>query len=366
MDMVWLIDTYGEPQTAALIGFGLALAFGFIAERSGFCTRSALLEILSGKLKSALPLWLLAFATAILLVQFAIYSQTISVGETRFFSTAQSLSGALIGGALFGVGMALARGCSSRLMILGATGNLRALTTVAVMAGVAWATYQGFLTGARDSIGSLASTAQIGGNDLVSLLGLGKNGGLAIALTVFAIAVFFAAKTRLTSLKTIAGVAIGAIIAAGWVLTHSLSTQVFEPVQAESLSFIRPSANAINLIASGADESFISLDTGLFFGIFLGALISSLAFGGFRLRTFGEKDTPHFLRYLAGGALMGFGGILAVGCTIGAGFTGGSVLAISSLLGLASMMSFSAITDYALQRQSRQVSNSAPAILPAE
>jgi hypothetical protein len=240
------------------------------------------------------------------------------------------------------------------------------MATVAVMCATAWATYQGFLTGVRDYVGSIASTAQIGGNDLVALLGFGKSGGPVIGTGLFVIAVLIAAKARLSVAKSIGGFSIGCIIAAGWVFTFALSTQVFEPIQTESLSFVRPSANAINLAISGGEEQNLSLDTGLFFGIFVGALISSLAFQSFKLRTFGEPGSAHILRYLFGGILMGFGGIVAVGCTIGAGFTGGSVLAISSLLGLVSMMISCGLTDHVLNMRPKADWSSSKGIMPAE
>jgi hypothetical protein len=44
------------------------------------------------------------------------------------------------------------------------------------------------------------------------------------------------------------------------------------------------------------------------------------------------------LRHLAGGALMGSGGVLALGCTIGQGITGISTLALGSLLAVLSIM----------------------------
>ena len=43
------------------------------------------------------------------------------------------------------------------------------------------------------------------------------------------------------------------------------------------------------------------------------------------------------LRHLAGGALMGTGGVLALGCTIGQGITGLSTLAFGSLLAFLSI-----------------------------
>ena len=97
--------------------------------------------------------------------------------------------------------------------------------------------------------------------------------------------------------------------------------------------------------------------------VILGAFVASLLFREFRIATFAEPGTPSILRYTAGAALMGFGGILAVGCTIGAGFTGGSVLAVSSLVGLASMLAGGAITDILVDRPraSRDASTAVPA-----
>lgn len=364
MDFVPFIDAIGEPATVALAGFVLALAFGFLAERSGFCTRSAILEIIDRKAATALPVWLLALGVAIFLTQLSIYNGWIAAGESRFFRTPQSLSGAAIGGALFGIGMALARGCTSRLMVLGASGNLRALATAGVIALVALATYQGFLVPLRDGLGGLANTGLLGGNDVAQLLE-NSNAGLAIGGAVLAAAAITALRSRVSAWKAAGGALIGALITGGWYATYQLSSQVFDPIEIESLSFSRPSANAVNYLASGGAQEYLSLDTGMIAGLLLGAFAASLVFRSFKLRRFGETGTPHFVRYLAGGALMGFGGILAVGCTVGAGFTGGSVLAVSSLLGLAAMMSFCAATDLILRRaEGRTAEKTVPA--PAE
>ncbi|MBU3748725.1 MAG: YeeE/YedE family protein, partial [Burkholderiaceae bacterium] len=43
-------------------------------------------------------------------------------------------------------------------------------------------------------------------------------------------------------------------------------------------------------------------------------------------------------RYLLGGALMGFGGVLAMGCSIGQGLTGASTLSVGSLITLFSLL----------------------------
>src|SRR5690606_17207702 len=132
-------------------------------------------------------------------------------------------------------------------------------------------------------------------------------------------------------------------VAGGWWFTWQLSSQVFDPIQVESLSFIRPFATTL-MLAIG-HLATVGLDQGLLIGVGVGAALAALLSGEFRIATFSEPGAPSIFRYAAGAALMGFGGILAVGCTVGAGLTGGSVLALSSLLALCFMALGAAATD---------------------
>jgi uncharacterized membrane protein YedE/YeeE len=362
MDLVPLIDLIGEPQTALAGGLVLGLAFGVFAQRSRFCTRSAVLSAMGeGDLKP-LATWAAGFAAAIFAVQLLLGGDLINVDETRFFSTAQSLSGAILGGLLFGVGMVLARGCVSRLMVLGASGNLRGVFSIVLVAVTALATYSGVLVPLRDEVGGLWSTASIGGNDLLAHAGLDRSAGIGLGAVLAGIALAISAKAKLSVWRLFGGAAIGLTVAAGWYFTWQLSTQVFEPIQAESLSFIRPLATTGELaLGSG----FAGLDQGILIGAVLGAFVAAMVSGEFRIVTFSEPGSPSVWRYAAGSVLMGFGGILAVGCTIGAGLTGGSVLAVSSLTGLASMIAGGALTQFALKALSVDRPGAA-AIMPAE
>ncbi|MFP1633087.1 YeeE/YedE thiosulfate transporter family protein [Zhengella sp. ZM62] len=340
IDLVPLIDTIGENGAALAGGAVLGLVFGIAAQRSAFCTRSAVTGLFTSDRRAA-AVWLAGFAAAIVAVQWLIGNGSVDVAETRFFSTAQSLSGALIGGGLFGLGMVLARGCVSRHLVLAAGGNIRALVTTLVIAGTGLATYSGFLVPARDAIGGLWNTAAIGGNDLLAHAGLGQGAGIAIGAALAIAALALAIAARASAWRILGGVAVGLAVAGGWYFTYTLSLQVFEPIQAESLSFIRPLATTGEL-ATGAAEGF-GLDQGVLIGTLAGAFLAAVAFGEFRLSGFRDTGAAAAWRYPAGGALMGFGGILAVGCTIGAGFTGGAVLAVSALAGLGAMVASAAL-----------------------
>jgi uncharacterized protein len=71
-------------------------------------------------------------------------------------------------------------------------------------------------------------------------------------------------------------------------------------------------------------------------GMMVGALGTALA-----KRTFsweGFASVEDLGNHIAGGILMGFGGVTALGCTIGQGLTGISTLAVGSMLALAAII----------------------------
>jgi len=78
----------------------------------------------------------------------------------------------------------------------------------------------------------------------------------------------------------------------------------------------------------------------LVLGIVVGALISSLLSGGFRIEmvpqiwedTFGSSQILRFSGALIGGILLGFGARMAGGCTSGHGISGTSQLSVGSWL----------------------------------
>ena len=134
-----------------------------------------------------------------------------------------------------------------------APAGLRALAAVAAIALAALATYQGFLVPFRDAAGGIVNTSALGGNEIGQLLS-NSYAGLFIGGVVLFAAAFTALRSRLSAWKSVGGVLIGTLITAAWYVTHQLSEQVFDPIEIESLSFSRPSANAINYVASGGAE----------------------------------------------------------------------------------------------------------------
>ena len=140
-----LIERFGENGTLVLAGLVIGLAFGFLAQRSRFCLRSAVIEFARNQAGGKLTVWLFAFASAVLATQLLVLAGAFDARDARQIASRGSLSGAAIGGALFGSGMILVRGGSSRLLVLAAQGKLRSMISglvFAVTAQAAWTSAQ--------------------------------------------------------------------------------------------------------------------------------------------------------------------------------------------------------------------------------
>ncbi|MFZ9758365.1 MAG: YeeE/YedE family protein [Burkholderiaceae bacterium] len=149
-----LLELYGDPLILSVGGLFIGGLFGFFAQRSRFCLRAAVVEFWHRKFGEKLSVWLLAFSSAVILVQIMVLSGFLDKGSARQISATGSLSGALVGGILFGLGMILTRGCASRLLVLSANGNLRALLSGLIFAVTAQASLAGVLSPVRTEISS--------------------------------------------------------------------------------------------------------------------------------------------------------------------------------------------------------------------
>lgn len=347
MDLTALMDRLGEGPTAALGGFVIGGLFGAFGQRSRFCLRAAVIEFARGSVGLKIAVWVLAFSVAVFGVQALIVAGVLDVSEARQLAGAASLSGALLGGAMFGVGMVLVRGCASRLLILSANGNLRALLSGLIFAVTAQATLRGALSPVRDALAGLWVVTDADSKHLLAVLGMGREAGVAMGLVFLICAVLIALRCRLRVWSWIGAIGVGSMVVCGWVFTYSLSTRAFTPTGVESMSFTGPSADTLMLALTPLEtlDFDVGLVPGVFFGSFLAALIAR------ELKLEGFQGGAHMRRYIIGAVLMGFGGMLAGGCAVGAGVSGGSVFALVSWLALSAMWAAAAATDYVVDRR---------------
>ncbi|MBC8242479.1 MAG: YeeE/YedE family protein [Alphaproteobacteria bacterium] len=348
MDLTWILDPLGPTATVSLGGLLIGLAFGATAQQSRFCLRAAVVEFARGAIGSKVSIWLLAFSGAVFATQLFLHWDILDVRDARQLAPQTSLSGAIIGGLMFGCGMVLARGCSSRLLVLSATGNLRALLSGLVFAVSAQAAYRGILAPARTMLSELWV---VDGRGLINALpDMGNvEATLVLAIAFILGALFFAWHNRLSRRVWLTALGAGGTVAIGWLLTYTLSYQSFDPVSVESITFTGPSADTLMIFLDPASTA-LDFDVGLVPGVFLGSFLAAYMTNELKLEGF--EGGPAMRRYLAGAAIMGFSGMLAGGCAVGAGITGGSVFSLPAWVALSGMWVGAGVTDYLLDRES--------------
>ncbi|NOE27260.1 YeeE/YedE family protein [Ruegeria sp. HKCCD6157] len=324
-----LIDLLGDPGTLAFAGVLVGILFGVTAQKSHFCLRASTVEVAEGKFGPRLAVWLIAFTAALTLVQALVSLELLDLSEARAIASTGSLSGAIIGGAMFGIGMVLARGCASRLLVLASCGNLRALVTGLILTLVAQAAYTGVLSPAREAISGLWTISGGAERDLAEIMGFPPSVYSAVAAIGFVLSIVFALHRKVAPAKIVTAAGVGGAVALGWFMTFSIALASFEVVPVSSVTFTGPATDT--LMALVAERNVVlSFGIGLVPGVAIGAAGSAIISGEWRIERFGS-DTP-MERYLVGAVLMGFGAMLAGGCAVGAGLSGGSALSLTAWL----------------------------------
>ncbi len=352
-----LFDHLGEAGTITAIGMALGLLFGFAAQRSRFCLRSAVIEFARDTHEGKLTVWLFAFATALTLTQAFVLAGWLDVTTARQIAARGSLSGAAVGGALFGIGMVLARGCASRLLVLAAQGNLRALLCGLVFAVTGQAALSGLLSPLRLAISQWWTVEGGTARDLIASTGIGHVGALLFGAVWLAGAFVWGRRQRVPAVRAIAAVGAGTAVALGWLLTWQVSHRAFDVVPIQSLSFTGPSSDALMFVLSPPGRPW-KFDLGLVPGVFAGSFLAAALFRELKLEGF--QGGQSMRRYIVGAVLMGFGGMLAGGCAVGAGISGASVFTVTAWITLSTMWAGAALTDALLDRRGETVLRAQP------
>ncbi|MCU0967449.1 MAG: YeeE/YedE family protein [Rubrivivax sp.] len=348
MGLETLVERHGEHALLLAAGLAIGIAFGFLAQRSRFCLRSAVIEFARNTTGGKLTVWLFAFATAVMATQALAWAGVLDTSQSRQIASRGSLSGAAVGGALFGIGMILARGCASRLLVLAAQGNLRSVLSGLVFAVTALAAWTGVLAPLRLAISEWWTIDGGGARDLIARTGIGHGGALIFGAVWLAAAVFWARRQKVPTWGWAGAVGVGLAVAAAWWVTYAVASASFEPVGVQSLTFAGPSAEVLSRVLVASDKP-AGFDIGLVPGVVIGSFVAAALFGELRLEGF--EGALGMRRYLIGAVLMGFGAMTAGGCAVGAGLSGASVFTATAWVTLFSMWGAAALTDRLLDQR---------------
>jgi len=341
--------------TVLILAFLLGAAFGAVSQKTHFCTMGAVADIINMDDWSRMRMWLLAIAVAILGSAALHAAGLVDLGKTIYRGSSVAWLSHGVGGFLFGIGMVLASGCGARTLTRIGAGNLKSLVVFLVLGLTAAITLRGILGVLRTETLDRATIVFANGSDLPALLaaaGLAPQTALAAAALAIGgglLAFCLARRDFLTVDNLLGGIMIGAIVVAGWYVSGHLGYLAEDPEtlqeafvatnsgRMESLSFVAPQAYTLELLMLWSDSSRkLSFGIALALGVVAGSTVWALLSRQFRWEGF--RDVADLARHLAGGALMGFGGVTAMGCTIGQGISGVSTLALGSLLTLAAIV----------------------------
>ncbi|MEO7937184.1 MAG: YeeE/YedE family protein [Burkholderiaceae bacterium] len=351
------LDELHRLTTAVLASaFAAAVVFGAIAQRTHFCTMGAIADIVNMGDWSRMRMWVLAVAVAVLGFNTMVALEWVQAGNSLYAGPRLSWLSLLCGGLMFGFGMVLASGCGSKNLVRAGAGNLKAWVVLLVLGLSAFATLKGITAVLR-----VATVDRIGvdlpsGQDLPHLLS-GVT-GLAVPTLAGWLGLLVAALLLAWVLRTapgrnatvwLGGAGIGGVIVVMWWISGRLGfvaehAQTLEPTflatnshNMESMSMVAPVGFALDWLLFFSDQSkTLTIGIVSMAGVVVGSALMALASREFRWEGFANvEDTAN---HLAGGVLMGVGGVSALGCTIGQGLSGISTLSLGSMLAIAAIV----------------------------
>ncbi|WP_435140654.1 YeeE/YedE family protein [Pseudopelagicola sp. nBUS_19] len=325
-----MLDFLGEANTVALIGLCGGVLLGLAARIGRFCTLGAIEDLLYSSDDRRMRMWGIAIGVAVIGTHIAIASDAIAADETAYLDRVWNPVSTIVGGLIFGYGMALSGNCGYGALARLGGGDIRAFVIVIVLGLSAYFVMSGPLAHLRIwlfPVETDATTPQGFAQLLEIKFGLPPLfTGLGMGFAILTLAL--SSKKMLNSPKMIGwGVVVGCVVVSGWIGTYWVASVGFGNEPVETHSFAAPIGDTI-YYAMTASGNLLSFSVGSVVGVVLGALFGSIRKGHFRWEA---CDDPRELkRQMFGAALMGPGAILAVGCSVGQGLSAFSVLAFSA------------------------------------
>ena len=343
-------------HTVLWAAFAASCLFGFIAQRTQFCTMGAVSDIVNMGSWTRMRMWGMAVGVAMIGFYGMGWLGWIDTGKTIYSSGRIVWLSALVGGVLFGLGMVLASGCGSKTLVRIGAGSLKSLVVFFVMGFFAFATLRGVFAVLRvNTVDQVAVDIAAGGTLpmwLTQAFGLAPGvAGLLAALVIGGGLVAWAllGEDFRTADGLLAGFGLGGVIALMWWISGHLGfvaehPETLESVylatnsgRMESLTFTAPMAYLLDWLVHYSDTSkVLTLGVVTVVGVVLGSFIQALLSRSFRWEGF--RDTQDTALHLAGAACMGVGGVTALGCTVGQGLSGLSTLSLTSAIAVTGIM----------------------------
>lgn len=316
-----------EPSFAlvAVTALVAGLAFGYAAQRGGFClTRALSNAVLMGD-ATVLRAYALALLVAMVGTQLLLTLGLVEDAPIRPFRWVSNV----VGGLVFGAGMILSGGCAGSSWYRLGEGALGAWVVVLGFALGATTTGVGMLAPARRALQRPEVLLGDQAPTLYDLLGVGPwpvIAGLGVAALLW-LARGSGEPPHGKWRWPVTGVVIGGVITLGWYLSALAGAPT-------GITFAANTGHLLTYPLVGY-PSRVGWGMLLLLGVPAGAALAAWRTGHFRW-----KAPPGFtgVRLFAGGLVMGAGALVADGCNITQGLTHGATLALGSLTAFAAML----------------------------
>lgn len=322
-----------ETQLVAAVGLFGGMLLGLAARLGRFCSLGAIEDVLYGGSDLRLRMWILAIGAAVV-GTFALMGAGLLQGPTTFYLSIRWMPvAAVVGGLMFGYGMALAGNCGYGAIARLGGGDLRSFVVVLVMGVSAYAVMVGPIAPLRDLLFHQEEVTngvppgiahQVSALTGLPVTPIGIIVGLLLCLVAMGSSGFRSER------KSIAwSLVVAAAIVSGWAGTAYVQAHGFAATPVVSHSYSAPVGETILFAMTGSARP-LSFAVGSVAGVWLGAFAGSLIQGRFRWEAC--EDPRELRRQIIGAAIMGAGAVIALGCTVGQGLSAMSVLALSAPL----------------------------------
>lgn len=327
-----MLDPLSDATLAALLGAAGGILLGLAARLGRFCTLGAIEDQLYQGNSVRLNMWVLAIASAGLLVFGAAVMGQFDPDHALYYRAPFSPLAHIFGGLMFGYGMALAGNCGFGALARTAGGDLRSFVIVLIMGISAYAMLSGPLARLRvhfENATALDLNTPSYPDLLATPLGVSAEALGLIMAGLLALAALRSKPFRQSKAAVLWATVVGCAIATGWIGTYHLSQTGFGDDPVISHTFTAPLGESL-LFLMTSTAGGLSFGVGSVTGVLLGAFCGSLIKGHFRWEAC--EDPRELKRQFLGATLMGFGAVLALGCTVGQGISAFAIFSLGAPL----------------------------------
>jgi hypothetical protein len=235
-----VLELIGEPTAVLLIGAGGGLLLGLAARLGKLCTLGMIEDVHYGQDYGRLWMWLTVLGTAMILNFGADALGLIDLSTALQLSNRYSILGVIVGGLLFGYGMAQAGNCGYGVLARLGGGDIRALMIALVMGVTASAALFGILGGMRPTLFPVTPAGPEPSGLAHSIQGMTGLPHTAIGLTLGMLALLLSIRLQAPGQRLRRagwGIVAGGAISSGFLGTYWVASSGFDAWSVVSHSF---------------------------------------------------------------------------------------------------------------------------------